>query len=421
MRNKKGVSSTVSTILIIVLIMVVLGVIGTAVFGFIRQGTNQFSTSKFTVRTGIASANIDFDTGIATIRVARELGMGNLIGLKFIFEDTKSSEVFDVEITGFDELEEKTFDLDLISEDSNLNLFDVGKVSVAPVILLESGEIVIGTPSEVISGLNNNLNLANETFEEENDTEICAVNADCGIDYFVIGTKYCLENNSYQYKKVFTCTLGFCDNSLEDIFMETCDFQCYDGDCIEEIMGCAPETVNVDCGVDGYIGIPACDVTATRVIQDYKDYSCINSSCDLVVISQVLEYCNSSEVCFNAECFVPLECTTNADCPGGEICVEGECVTEFALNSGVISSIWPFSIGEYFDSPDLLDPENMSLVGKFIVFPGSLQQGCLSIYEHLMPNVTGAAPYVRLDEPITNISSLDSFQIWETNYVCELY
>lgn len=421
MKDNRGVSSIVSTILIIALIIVVLAVIGAVVFGFVRQGTNQFSTSKYTVKAGIVSATVDFDTGISKIRVSREIGMGNLVALKFIFEDKRSSEVFDIRVAGFDELEERTFDINLISESSILSFFDIEKVSVAPVILLESGEEVVGMPSEVVSGLNRGINNTEELFEDDNQTTICVLDEDCGTDYFVSGTEYCFENSIYQYQKVFTCILGFCDESLEDTFIQTCPYQCYDGACIEDFIECTPETVSTSCGVDGYVGVPACDQTATKIIQDYKYYSCINESCNVVIVSQTIEDCEELEVCFNAECFIPLECTSHADCPLGEICVEGECVTEFNVNSGAISSIWPFGIGEYFDSPSLLNPENTSLVNYYIVFPGSLQENCLKISEHLIPNITGAAPYVRLNQTITNISSSDNFQVWETSYICGLY
>ena len=422
MKNKRGISSIVSTILIIGLILVVLGIIGAIVLGVVRQGTSQLSTSKYTVRVGIVSAKVNFTTNLATIRVERELGMGNLVGLKFIFEDKRSSEVFDVRVAGFDELEQRTFDINLISANSTLVLYNLQTVSVAPVILLESGEEVIGIPSEVVSGLNRGLNQTEELFEEgELEDIICYSGSDCGEDYFVNGTESCLGNSVHKYKRIFVCVLGFCDSDLADVVIENCSYQCYDGVCVDQLVGCTPATVNIDCGVNGLIGIPACSPDGTKIIQDYKSYFCINETCETSIVSQIIEECNETEVCFNAECFVPLECTTNADCPVGEICVEGSCVLEEVINSGMISSIWPFGIGEYFDSPSLLDPNNKSLVNYFIVFPSSAQTGCLKIKEHLLPNATGASPYVRLNATITNISSGNSFQVWETSYICRFY
>ena len=364
MYDKKGLSGVVSIILIVGVSLIVLGIIAAVVFGFVRQGTSQFSARKFTVRLGISSANFDYEEGIATVRVARDLGMGELVGLKFIFEDDRSSESFERRVVGFDELEEKTFDINLIIENSSLVLYKLQKVSVAPIILLDTGEEVIGMLSEVVSGLNRGLNQSEEIIDEEQDT-VCYSPSDCGEDYFINGTEYCLGNTVNKYKKVFTCTLGFCDSSLETFVIENCAYQCYDGMCIEQTVECTPATVVIDCGIDGLVGIPVCSQSGTEIIQDYKSYSCVNETCEVTIVSQTIEVCDEGEVCFNAECFVPLECTTHSDCDPGEICVEGTCVTEVSLCSGTINSIWPFSIGEYFDSVSLLDPESQSLVNYF--------------------------------------------------------
>jgi len=419
MRDKRGLSSIVSTILIIVIILVILGVAGAIVMNLIGKTAGQISASKYTVSVNIVSAKINFSTGIASIRVGRDLGMGEMVGLKFIFQDETSSEAYDIRVVGFDELEERTFDIDLEAISSNLSLYGLQKVYVSPVILLESGDEVIGTPSEIISNLQRWLNGSiGYSGETKDPGGICFLNSDCGTDYFIDGTRYCLENLVHQYMKMYNCTLGFCDESLEDVIVEECSNECYDGVCTGGVFVCSPENVTTDCGVDGLIGIPVCSPDGTAILQDYKSYACVNGSCEVTISAQTIETCNESEVCFNAECFVPLECTTHDDCDPGEICVEGICEIEAYVNNGIVNSVWPFGIGEYFDSSDLLNPENKSLVNYFTFFFGSAQTSCLKITEHLMPNATGASPYVRLNESITNISSGDSFQVWETNYIC---
>ena len=111
MLNKRGLSAVVSTIIIVGLVLVVLGIVGAVIFVFAREGTSQLSPSKYTVRVGIASANVNYFTGMAVLRVSRDLGTGDLVALKFIFEDLRSSEVYDYRVIGFDELEERTFDI----------------------------------------------------------------------------------------------------------------------------------------------------------------------------------------------------------------------------------------------------------------------------------------------------------------------
>jgi hypothetical protein len=136
-----------------------------------------------------------------------------------------------------------------------------------------------------------------------------------------------------------------------------------------------------------------------------------------------LQDCSAGEVCgtttLGAACYIPLECASNADCDLGEICNEGECVIEIVMNTGTISSIWPFFVGEYFDSSALPKSEE-DYTNRYIIFPGSSETRCMKIIEHVYPNKTGANAYVRLNESITNISNGDSYQVWETAYSCTL-
>ena len=180
MKNKRGLSGVVATILIILLVLVVLAIVGGVVLNFVKKGANQLSASKYSVRLSISSAKMNYTTGISSVRVARDIGTGDLVGVKFIFEDSKSSEVFDYPVVGFDELEERTFDIFLNTGDLILVLADLQKVSVAPIIILESGEKLIGIPSEPIFGLNRGMNDSGAGLEEGSEEGICSANLDCG-------------------------------------------------------------------------------------------------------------------------------------------------------------------------------------------------------------------------------------------------
>jgi small nuclear ribonucleoprotein (snRNP)-like protein len=325
--------------------------------------------------------------------------------------------VFDRRFVDFQELEEKTFNINVTSENSTLSLYKISKVSVAPIIKLESGKEVIGRISDVYD----NLNLRVENITEEDEQDVCQKDSDCGVDYFLNGTEYCdAQSNVNKYKKTFFCTLGFCYNQVISVIVEDCPSLCYDGKCIEEKISCTPESVAKDCGVDGFFGLKGCAQNNTVVVQDYKDFECVNQTCQVTITSQIIEYCNGSEICFGGECFIPLECTQNSDCLPGKLCVRGSCIDESTLLSGNVYSIWPFGIGEYFDSPDLPNPSNLSYVNKYLVFPYSMQEGCLKITEHKKPNKTNSYSYVRLNETITNISNGDNFVVLETTYFCSV-
>jgi len=416
--NKKGLSGVVITLLIIVISVILIFAIGIIINNFITKGSADISTTKYTVNVKVKTASLDYTNGTATLRVKRDLGAGNLVGLKFIFEDDKGSDLFERRFVDFQELEEKTFVINVIGENSSLNLYKITRVSIAPIIILESGKEVIGMVSETYGGLDKGLG---NVSAEEPEPEICQTNSDCGIDYLLNGTEYCDEQaNANQYKKTFSCTLGFCYNQIVSVLLEDCPEICYNGQCVEQLVSCTPENVSFDCGVDGFVGVKGCAPGDKAVVQDYKNFECINSSCSVSVTSEIIENCNETEICFRGECFVPLECTKNSDCDPGELCVEGVCVNETPLMSGTIYSIWPFGIGEYFDSSNLPNPNTTSYVGKYIVFPSSLQEGCLKITEHKKPNKTISYSYVRLNETITNISNNDNFAILETSYFCNL-
>ncbi len=427
MKNNRGLSAVVTTILIIVLMMAVVAGLALVINNFVKKGTSQISVSRFTVSISIESAFVNFADRTSSIRVKRNIGAGDLVGIKFIFEDSRNSEVFDRRFIGFDELEERTFDINLSESYSVLNVFDLEKVSIAPIIKLESGEEIIGKVQDFVSGLNEKVYQTNLSGNYTGGDPMCLEAIDCGEDYFLEGTRFCSTDLTevHQYQRIFSCLLGVCYDDVVDVMIQECGYQCYDGRCINELIICSPENVTIVCGEDGWIGPLSCSQDGTAVVQSYKTYSCVNETCISNIETLVKEECeeteNGTEICFQGECFVPLECVEHIDCDPGEVCIEGSCEIEVALNSGTVYSIWPFGVGEYFDSSDLPNPFITNYVGYNIVFPGSSQTGCLEIDEHLMPNVTGAYSYVRLNFSVTNISNGDSYEIWETNYICGLY
>lgn len=412
--NKRGLSGVVTTILVVAISIVAIVGVFVVVNGFLKSGANQISLSKLTVDAKIKSASINYTTDIASIRVKREIGPGDMVGLKFVFEDNKNSDVIERRTANFNELAERTFDINLSLEAPDLGLYRISKVSIAPIIKLESGEEAIGKVSDTYTGLNANLNMT----QGENQTVTCRENIDCGTDYFLDGTKYCNAEGVYQYKKVYSCLLGFCYNSIQDTLVETCTSLCYDGVCIQQAINCTNQTVATDCGVDSFFGSKRCAANNKDVVQDYKQYQCINNLCSMNMIAQTIKTCNNTEVCFGGECFVPLECTQDSDCPPSKVCDSGHCVNETPINSGSVYSIWPFGIGEYFDSADLPNPSNVSYTDKYISFTSGAETRCFKVKEHKKPNVENSYAYIRLNETVTSVVAGNQYQILRTNYYC---
>jgi len=418
MIHKRGLSKIVTTILVIAVSIVALVIISMFVMNLINKGSNKVILDRFVINTGIESAKLNYSNSLANIKVKREIGSGNLVGLKFIFEDKKSAEVFERRFVSFDELESRTFEINVSEGGSQLILFEVHSVSIAPIILLENGEEIIGEISDTVDGLNKvALGMGGSQEEEEEEIDICYANRDCGTDH-AIGDAYCSGLDVYQYWRVYICELGFCTNEMTSLFLETCDYECLGGICRDELLGCTNETIVESCGSNGYISLPSCSQTGEQVVREYRTFSCPEGFCKSDIEQIIVKVCEEGEVCNEGECFVPLECVEHIECGGGEVCELGSCVPETPLNQGAISSTWPFGIGEFFDSVQLTDPEIDSYVGKYIHFDTGIENRCMRILQHLWPAKPEGYPYVRLNETETNITEGDTYSIYETNYFC---
>jgi hypothetical protein len=424
MKSKKGLSQVVTTIILILLIIIAIAGIWVVVDRVIIQGSNKINLEQYTINLKIVSAKINISSGIAEIRVKRNQGEGNLTGIKFIIEDPKTSEVVEEKFTRFEELAEKTFNINLIIPGSDLIISEIDKISIAPIFVSGVGvSESLGSISDSISGLKRIIINGTINGTENNETgEECTLNIDCGNDELISGTRICneLETAVLQYKKVFTCDTGFCSDENILITVELCPTEtiCYDGNCVEEQINCTPETIVQDCGMNDWIGSPGCQSNPEAIIQNFKTYSCTEGICESTIEIITIEECLEDESCYQSECFEELECLNNEDCSGGYVCKEGACVLETITNNGTIKSIWPFGIGEYFDSEDLPKNNSLNLVSKYILFPDSLQEGCLEIIDFIYPPTGVGISYLRLNTAPTNISDGDEYQIWETDYIC---
>ena len=428
--SKRGLSQTVSTILLILLILIAIGGIWMVLNKFVFSETSKLNLAKFTINLKIKKVAINASSGTAEVRVMRDVGEGNVTAIKFIVKDTKSSEVFEMPIEDFVELSERTFLLNF-SESGVLNYSDVYEISIAPVFLSPTtGSSEIGIITDTVGELGVTIvgiySVPGDEGEEEIEGTFCSINSDCGTDDWVNLTEICAEDSKsvLQYKKIFTCALGFCTSTTEQYTKETCaeGTICFEGRCIEEQISCTNGTIELDCGVDGFVGVKRCATGIARIVQDYRTYSCIDSFCSESTGETTIQDCEVGEECFEGECFTPVECTQNSDCDFGEICEEGFCVQEVFLNNGTVRSAWPYNIGEYFDS-FFLPSDNESTfdaTGNYIIFPYSDETRCLKVREFSKPDFIGGISYIRLNETPTNISDDDAYQLWETDYACSL-
>lgn len=426
--NKKGLSGIVTTVLLIMLVFIAIGAVWVVVGNLIEKSSEGISLDLLTLDLEIVSAKINFSNGVATVRVKRNVGGGDIVGIKFIVEDNFGTDIFEEKFGSFQELEERTFTLDL-TQSEFLTLYEIHKISIASIYSSTSGTTELtGSISDSVEGLNSELDSLGGT-EEGEEIDYCTNDAGCPDDTPVANTEVCNNELTQVIQAVTTWSClteaATCINEVESQVKTTClpEEYCFDGECVPDEVGCTNETVAIDCGVDRLVGYLYCSESIKEnVLQDYRTYTCNEGLCQSSSAEQLIEDCsieNPGYQCVNGACVDTPECTSDGDCEIPEFCNDlGVCELEVALNTGVVGSIWPFNIGEYFDSVDLpTQSEDGDYNNHFIIFPQSDEDGCLFLTEHVYPEETGNA-YVRIGATKTNITSGINYEIWKRDYIC---
>lgn len=423
--NKKGLSQVVSVLILIVLILVAVGLIWLAVNKFIIQGTEGLDTDKFTINLEIRSATVDIEAGLATVKVARNSGRGNVTGIKFIVADSFSSEVYDFDVLNFGEFGERTFDLNL-SQSDFLYVDDIQEISIAPFYITSSSPLVkLGPIMDSVKGNWSTRELPGNGEEGElPGPGECTIDEDCGPSVWDPNSDpMCTATNVLSQVKIsYSCLVGNCVASTTWEQKELCSPGEY---CNVELNECVENvecTSDEECPAYGPLGNPMCaSGDFGPIIQLYANWSCNldTSSCISATTTVELSACDAGWLCYDAACYEPQECVEGdvygAWCDPGEICEEGTCVMEYAKNFGKVDSSWP-NEHIYFESFDLPKISGAIKVGDYIIFPGSLETRCLNVASYTL--VSGGNSYVQLSGAPTNVSANDNYEIWETQNAC---
>jgi flagellin-like protein len=138
LKNRKGLSAIVATLIIILLVLVAAGIIWVVVRNIMSEGAEGIELGRFTLDLSIKSAYID-GTNVKVI-VRRSPGGGDLIGVRFIFFNSTDSISVDRRIPLI-ELQERLFSFNS-SEVDDINALQ--EVSVAPIYESSSGRETVG-------------------------------------------------------------------------------------------------------------------------------------------------------------------------------------------------------------------------------------------------------------------------------------
>ena len=134
-RNRRGLSEVVTTLIIILLVLVAIGTVWFVINNILSEGSEQIGLEQFSVDVNFLRASINGND--VTLTVKRATGPGNLSGMKFILSDGSNSEEF-TETGGLSELQEKTFIVTLTS----LNSSNLRTASVAPVYTRNAEDVL---------------------------------------------------------------------------------------------------------------------------------------------------------------------------------------------------------------------------------------------------------------------------------------
>lgn len=423
--NKRGLSQVVTTLLLILLIIGAVAGIWVVIRSFVTNSSGQISSSKYSINLQLQSATVNYSTGVADVSVFRNSGPGDLVGIKFIFGDGQNSDVFVRSFSSFPELATRTYSIDL-SKSSVLNLPKVNTVSIAPVIQVGTRNLT-GSIAGTVGNLDINANVSNAgtAYTYLPVGASCNTTIQCGKDQLIPNSQICNSANTgvLQYKTVFSCTLGFCLNSTQQVLVESCanGSTCYNGACVQKQVPCTNATISQVCGNNSWVGNIGCSNVTNATTQFYQTFSCVSGYCQSNTQLMLKANCSAGEICHNGQCFVPQQCTQNSDCPFGQVCKQGNCTKETAMFNGTVQSVWPPGYGEYFDSPDLpLDQYAINNL-NYVIFPNSSQTSCLKVKSFVAPQGSNVnISYIRLNQSKTNVAAGDKYQIWQTNYSCTL-
>jgi len=438
--DKKGLSTIVAILITILLVLIAVAILWTVIRAFILKSTDEITLSKFTVDLKIDSVRIINET--INVRVIRNPGEGDLKGISFIVFDGINSKI--IEKTGnnfsLQSLEKKTYTFNYTGS--------IIKISIAPMFQTESGKLITGSITDVYYinfGINGSQIIANCT-------------PDCGIRQCGPVPNECGLSCGSCPPEQPNCQNGICTaNPCNPGCMcaqSTCIGQSCLGGCGENCPG--ELTLEQDCGTtmcgispSGCGDCGSCEIgyhcdggiCVVSCIADCGSYNCglvpnrCGEYCGLCDVANG-EWCDSdlgpgeAGYCSNETC--EQDCT-GRNCGLDPVCGEscgtcigldscnstGQCVSETYLNTGEVYSVWPITIGIYFDSEDL-PKEGVDYTDYYVKFTTGSETRCLQIREFVVPVIPAVynMSHIRFVTSSTDVSAGDTYEIWETYEGC---
>ncbi len=142
MKGKRGLSTIIVTLIIVLLSLVAVGIIWVIIRNVIQNNTEEINLGKLTLNTEISNVYLDNSSNNVSLTVKRNVGEGELSGIKFIFSSSSGKEVITEEIL-LNQLESRRFYFHL----SQINVSQLTSIVVIPVMKSDGKEILGSTTS----------------------------------------------------------------------------------------------------------------------------------------------------------------------------------------------------------------------------------------------------------------------------------
>jgi hypothetical protein len=290
--GKKALSDVISTLLILLLVFVAVAILWVVIRNVINQGSEQVTLGKFTLDLKIDQVSVDETANQVSVRVKRNTGDGEFVGLKIIVSDDENSDIFNFN-GSLDVYEKQEFNFNLVQVNSS----NIKKIQVAPIFRLSSGKEVVGDVKdtwESSEGISNFDDDEEIILPEENQTGgECTVDSNCTADYY--SPNYC--------------------HASGDVYRNYFDFYC---------------NATQQCTY----------TTAPQIVQDCNStQTCSGAVCVNNAVTPTCTTHNYTQ-CYNGDVYWYNSCNVregiNDDCSATETCTNNQCVTQ---SSGAAESL----------------------------------------------------------------------------------